>query len=537
MLLRCFLSVLLFALGSSAGAAPPTLAALFPPGAGRGSTVEVTASGTFERWPVQVWVEGTGVQVKPGREKGKLTVTVAADAIPGVRRLRLFDEQGASVARPFIIGVLPEVNEQEPNDDSRKPHVLPKLGVTVNGRLERRGDVDCFALDLKAGRTLVASLDANRSLASPMDGVLQILSSTGFVLAENNDYHGLDPQITFAVPKDGTYIVRLFAFPAVPDASINLAGGERFTYRLTLTTGGWVDHAFPMAVSRSSPGTVDLLGWNIPEADRKRTVTPGAGFADSVLVFHPEAAGTALVRVEPHPTLTHIDPGDRKAPQSIEIPATISGRIERARTVHAYQFKGRKGQRLTFQIEATSLGFPWEPVLRLTDATARVLAQAQSPALATDPTLSFVVPADGMYRIEVSDLLDHGSPQHLYRLRVSEPEPDFALTCAADAFVLTPGKPLDVVVTVERRNGFTGAIDLSAEGLPAGVSAAVVPAAPAPTLTVRLTADKGAAAGGSPIRIVGRSKTGKEIAHPVRVRSTEYNTTTDNLWLTLAPGR
>ena len=45
-----------------------------------------------------------------------------------------------------------------------------------------------------------------------------------------------------------TNVVRLFAFPSVPDASVRLAGGERFIYRLTLTTVGFAEHAWPLAV-------------------------------------------------------------------------------------------------------------------------------------------------------------------------------------------------------------------------------------------------------------------------------------------------
>src|SRR5437763_3466184 len=113
--------LLLPALGS---AAPPTLTYLFPAGAQRGTTVEVTAAGTFERWPVGAWVSGGGVVAKAGKEKGKLSVTVAPDAVPGTYWVRLHDGQGASALRPFLVGTLPEVLEKEPNDDPKKPQAL-----------------------------------------------------------------------------------------------------------------------------------------------------------------------------------------------------------------------------------------------------------------------------------------------------------------------------------------------------------------------------------------------------------------------------
>lgn len=51
-----------------------------------------------------------------------------------------------------------------------------------------------------------------------MDGILQLLSAEGFLLEENNDDHGLDRQLVFTAPKDGAYLLRVFAFPSGPDA-------------------------------------------------------------------------------------------------------------------------------------------------------------------------------------------------------------------------------------------------------------------------------------------------------------------------------
>jgi len=64
------LCVLCASVVRSACAAPPAVTSLFPAGAQRGTTVEVTAAGTFERWPVQAWISGHGVAVAPGKDKG-----------------------------------------------------------------------------------------------------------------------------------------------------------------------------------------------------------------------------------------------------------------------------------------------------------------------------------------------------------------------------------------------------------------------------------------------------------------------------------
>jgi hypothetical protein len=519
--LLCYLCSSVFICGySPVFAAPPNPTYLYPAGAQRGSTVNVLVAGTFDRWPVRIWADASGIDAKALKDKGKLTVTVAANVVPGTHWLRFHDDEGASALRPFIVGTLPEVMEQEPNDDPKKPQVLASSLMTVNGRLEKPGDVDCFAVKLTKGQTLVASLLANRVLGSPMDGIMQVVSADGFVLAENNDYHDLDPQIVFTAPANGTYIVRLFAFPLVPDSSIRFAGAETFIYRLTLTTGPFAEHAFPLAVPRSSPGQVELIGWNLPDAARKVAVK-------GEIVFHPLAALPVSIRLEPHAVAVKTRPATRERPQTIALPVTVSGRLEPG-DIDVYQFEAKKGQRLVFQAEARALGFALDPTLRLTDSAGKMLAQADDTGMSRDPELAFAVPADGNYRIEVRDLHGYGGPRYVYRLRALLPVPDYELTVTADRFLLTPGKPLDIAVTIDRRNGFVGNVTLGVEGLPDGVTAAPVQTT-GKTATLKLTAAKGPI-GGS-IRIVGIVESKEMLTRTARAG------TTTHIWLTVAAAK
>jgi hypothetical protein len=524
--LYCILLLLLTAHALSA--APPMLTYVYPAGGQRGTKVDVTLGGTFPTWPVAAWTDGRGVEATAAKESGKLTLTIAADAEPGTHWLRVHTAEGASVVRPFVVGTLPEVSEKEPNDDPRKPQELPGNAI-VNGRLDKNEDVDVFALRLRKGQTLVAALDANRTLKSPMDGVLQVVSADGFVLDQNNDFHGLDPLVAFDVPKDGTYLVRVFAFPAVPDASIRLAGKDTFIYRLTVTTGGYVDHPFPLAVARSNPGAVELIGWNLPEALRRLPVKLNGG-GDAVL-HHPDLANTARVRVEDNPVGTCAPDTSHDKPQPLALPSVVSGRLGVAERSDWYAFPGKKGQKLAFRVEGRTLGFPIDPVLRLTDSGGKLLAEAQAKALDGDPTFDFTVPQDGRYTLEVRDLHEEGSRRHVYLLRAGEVTPDFTLKVAADRFVQTPGKPLDIPVTVDRVAGFAGLIELTVEGVPADAVTALPADAKAKALTLRLAARDGPFSG--PLRIVGRSAKG-----PARIAQaplTELGITSEHLWLTIAP--
>jgi hypothetical protein len=510
--------------GLPASAAPPTLTHLYPAGGKQGTTVTVALGGTFDRWPVGAWVSGKGVEAKAGKQKGQLTLTIAADATPGPRWLRVHDGQGASPMRRFVVGVLPEVMEKEPNDDASKPQPVTGDAV-VNGRLEKAGDVDCYSVKLKKGQTLVASVLANRVLGSPMDGVVQVLSEKGFVLAQNNDHAGLDPQVTYTAPEEGTYVVRVFAFPAVPDASVRFAGGERFIYRLTLTTAGFADHAWPLAVRRGKEMKVGLTGWNLDKGVKADVVETEGGEGVAVAKG---VAGDAFVRLEPHECVVR---QVGKEPQKLTLPVTVSGRIDKQREKHVYEIAGRKGQRLEVFIESAQAGFSLDGVLRLFDKAGKQLARAQSAALHRDATLSFVLPREEQYRLEVSDAQADGGPRHLYRLRVLNGEPDFSLSVTADRFALMPGKTLDVAVTVTKKNGFAAELTLEAEGLPAGVRAEMVPAAKgASTLTLRLRADEKAASGA--FRIVGKTKDGKVRA--ARVAAKEAEERVEWLWVNVA---
>src|SRR5262249_33792787 len=232
-------------------------------------------------------------------------------------------------------------------------------------------------------------------------------------------------QIAFAVPRDGVYLVRVFAFPAVPDSAIRFAGGDKFIYRLTLTTGAFFDYAYPLAVPRSAPGKVELVGWNLPEALRTLDVPQPRG-GNAATLFHPECANAVQVRLAAHGAIANDTKNTAKLSRRIDLPITITGRLERAADVDSYEFVGAKGQKLNFRAEAQSLGFPLDPVLRVT-SKGKVLAKAQSTAIGKDPVLDFTVTEDGPHVLSVRDLHGQGSGRHVYRLEAQMQEPDFVV--------------------------------------------------------------------------------------------------------------
>jgi hypothetical protein len=536
-----------------AAAKPPTLDSLFPPGGQRGETVAVTAAGSFGQWPVRVWTEGEGISVNVLPEKGKLAIAVAPGARVGVHWLRLFDDEGATVLRPFLVGTLPEVLEAEPNDDPTKPQRLETAAVTVNGRLARSGDVDGFAMPLRKGQTLVAALEANRRLGAPMDGLLQVASAAGFVLAENDDAPDRDPLLAFQAPADGTYLVRVFAFPAEPDSRIGFSGGDAYIYRLTLTTAGYLDHVYPLALPRAASLRVEAAGWNIGEPARwlERDVpeAPGdngdASEPRRITLDHPLLAGAGEVRLVPYEAAVETEPNTLEHPQDVALPITITGQIDPPRDQDVYRFASRKDEKWRFQVESRSLGQPLDAVLKIIDAAGKVLAEVDDPGsrrrnTVRDPELAFTAPADGSYRIVVRDLNNQGGFRHVYLLTVAAPlAADYTLTLAADQFVLAPGKPLKIPVTVTRDSGFNGTIDvgLEASSLPEGVTAPRVSSAPtgstAKSVTFELTALTSQGPWSGPFRIIGRVNEAQAKPRPAMAPLVGSSAATDRIWLTV----
>ncbi|MEX2213909.1 MAG: hypothetical protein WD768_07265 [Phycisphaeraceae bacterium] len=489
---------------TSAHAAAPKLDWLYPAGAGRDTTAAVTVSDT-SAWPVQVWIDDEqGITIEATKDKGKLSVKVAADAKPGVRWVRLYNGEGASPLRPFIIGVLPEVDEKEPNND--EPQAI-REGVVVNGRLEKRNDIDVYRLPLKRGQTLIADMTANATLGSPMDGVIQLCDGDGFVLLQNDDARGLDPRIVFTVPRDGDYLIRTFAFPAAPNSSIAFAGDPAYVYRLMVTTGPFADHALPMAVKRGESGEITVHGWNLP-AEGLRVPVHAEGAAESIAVFHGQLRNVITLPVlDTLVTLAANDASQGK-PQNVTLPAVISGRLESAGSASAFTFAAKKGQTIRMHVESQAIGFPLDPVVRVTDASGKQLAESSDRRNDRDGKLEFKPAADGEVVVSLRDLHDRGGLRFVYRLVLRAADPDFAITLDKDTFIATPGKAMDLAVKIDRRDGFDGDITLRVEGLPAKADVPAIissaKGATAKTVTLKLALDEGPWSG--PIRIIGEAE-------------------------------
>ncbi len=507
-------------------AAPPQVTFLYPSGGQIGQTIPVTAGGSFSNWPIDAWSDRAELSIECDKEKGKLLVKIGPDASSGVAWLRLYDGEGASAARPLVIGTLPEIMEQEPNDDFRKPQQTSGSAVVANGQLGRQGDVDVFAVSLAKGQTLVAAMDANRVLGSPMDAALQVLTADGFVRAQSNDDRGLDPLLVFTAPSAGTYLVRTFAFPATPNSTINFAGDNTFVYRLTLTTEGFIDAALPMMLVAGQTNRVTLLGWNLSEELKSLDVTPAEAMPRHVL-SHPRLAETLPLPVgASHPVVA------AEGITPIELPAVLSGQLAQPRQQHEFSFRASKGQRLVFQSESRTLGYAIDPLLTVTDAEGKALGQNDDAGRDNrEAELTFNVPADGEYRLAIRDLHRHGGPRYIYRVTAGEQQPDFALKLTAETFTIPTGKTLEITVNVERLADFKEDLEITAVNLPEGVTADAVQSKDK-SVKLKLTA-AAESSGSGPIRILGRTQGQSPQRRTASAALAGLGANIEDVWLTV----
>ena len=267
---------------------------------------------------------------------------------PGVYWLRLYNGDGASVLRPFVVGTLPEVAESETERRAGEA-----AGGRAAGRRQRQaaksGDVDGYRVELKQGQTLVASLQANSMLGAPMDAVLQVCELVERPIATARRARRSlrrRPEPRCGRPRSAARLHRA-AGRRVPGAAVRLsgdarqqrrfAGGDDYLYRLTLTTGPFIDHALPLAAP-SEETQVQLGGWNLGRdaagdrsaADRRRRSADaarrpaGLGLASG----RRRGAGVAARWTRRAPVS-----GTRSVPATVERPA---GNARRRRDTHSF---------------------------------------------------------------------------------------------------------------------------------------------------------------------------------------------------------
>ena len=102
-----------------------------------------------------------------------------------------------------------QATDTEPNDDLRKPQVLPAGSCMVTGKLDKEG-VDVYRMTGNAGETWRFEVFARRlSATTDFEPILRLRGAHFTPLKVAID-RGNDCAIEYRLPADGSYLIELF---------------------------------------------------------------------------------------------------------------------------------------------------------------------------------------------------------------------------------------------------------------------------------------------------------------------------------------
>jgi hypothetical protein len=493
-------------------AAPPTLEHLFPPSARPGSTNELTGVGTLTPWPAPLVFNHPGIRAVPTTNSPRYTLTVDASVPPGTYLARALNDEGASAPRFLIVDPRPTRLETEPNDAADKAQPIPSLPAIVEGRLEKRDDVDTYEISLSRGRTLVARVEAF-ILGSPLDAVLRLRDHRGSLVTWNHDDgFTFDPFLHFTAPADGKYRLEVFGFPHPADSDIRFTGNARCVYRLHLDDGPYAFGTEPAGLSRSNPAPSRLLGWNLgPLTNAVPLRIPaqaGPGIRWTTVEI-PDVAGPPRLPAGDGPeSLESREANDSPTNHTVlPVPGAATGIIAKPRERDRYAFQAIKGVTYRADVQASALGSPLDASLAILDTAGKELAQNDDASMG-DPSLSWKAPSNGTFIASVGSPLSKAGPDHRYRLEIQPIAPGIRAVAAASSVTAEAGRTNELKVTLERLGGLEGTVRVEPGPLPEGVTVAPAEAAAgANEVTVQFISGTNAPAAQVPLQLFARSAT------------------------------
>lgn len=426
-------------------------------------------------------------------------VTIAPDAEPGEREIRLATLRGISNPLAFHVGQVPE--------SSRKPMLTAALQVlgkeaaalrkrpanevedritvpcTVNGQIAS-GEVNRYQFEARKGQRLVITTLGRQLIPYIADAVpgwfqpvLALYDAKGKEVAYDDDYRFKpDPTLFYEVPKDGEY--RLEIHDSI------YRGREDFVYRITLGELPFVTSIYPLGGQVGKPSRITMKGWNLQKAELPPPAKD-AGAGIQLLAAHRQefVSNRVPFALDTLPECFEKEANNNRAPaQKVTLPIIINGRIKQPDEWDRFQFAGKSNDTIVVEVTARRLDSPLDSVIKLTDEKGTLLAFSDdhedlASGLNTHQADSYFMarlPADGLFTVHLGDIARKGGEEYAYRLRISPPQPDFALRVVPSSVSLRGKSTATFSVFASRKDGFMGSIKLSLKDPPPGFSASPV---------------------------------------------------------------
>jgi hypothetical protein len=456
--------------------------------AGKTSEVEVVAVHNLYG-AYQVLVGGAGVTASVEPPKGptpgpkpqvgsvKVRFTVAADAVPGVRDVRVVTPQGASTLGQVVVVRDPVVVEAANNDTAAtaQPITLP---AAVCGAIEKPEDVDFYKFHVKAGAALTFHVLCQRlqnrihDLQEHADPILAVRNASGTVLASNDNYFFGDPLLHYRFAAEGDYYLEV--------RDTRYGGNPNWQYCIEINDRPFVTNTHPLRVSPGVPTRLNLVGFNLPASATADVTVPAdaeEGERRVVLAVGKETSNAVPLYVRRLPEVLEATAARATADkaQPVSVPCGISGRIAAEGETDCYAFDAKAGEHFTFRVVARDYQSALDSNLRVLNAKGERLIENDD---ATDRFIhsdsgveNWAAPAAGRYVVEVRDLHARGGPEFVYFLEITRSRPHFLLELDTDKTLLAPGTAAVIFARTTRKDAFSGDVQLNVEGLPPGVTA------------------------------------------------------------------
>lgn len=418
-------------------------------------------------------------ETKPIVNRAKLRFTVAADAVPGVRDFRVITPQGASTVGQLVVGRDPIVVETSDNNTVAKAQAVT-LPSTLCGAIESGEDIDCFKFKAEAGTGVVFHVRSRRledrihDLQTQVDPIITLRNAAGGTVAMCDNYYSADPLLYHHFEQAGDYVLEI--------RDVRFKGNAEWVYSIEASSRPFVTQVQPLAVTPGTENKLALVGYNLP-ADAAATLalptnSPlGLRWVSPVVNGHPANEMAVMVTSLPTAIESTTDNNTPATAQAVSTaPTMICGRIDAPGDIDCFTFDAKKGERYTFEVIARRAQSELDSNLRILNDKGAVQVEGDDSRVnrvaVSDSWIEFwAPPADGKYTIEIRDLHLRGGAQYTYAIQVTHSKPEFLLETDTDKTLLSPGTNAPLYVKIERKNGFTGEVQLAVEGMPPGVTA------------------------------------------------------------------
>ena len=488
----------------------PTLGYAYPPGGQAGCSIEVQLGGYDWTPDVEFFVLDDRVKLEVLTEPGPLIypgapywfgpralnsykpfpipreltarITIPPEMPAGVIRWQVANANGASEPAEFVISRdVPEVNEEACTLEGTSRR-LPSLPLTLNGRLEKKEEVDCYRFVAEHTGLVTCELP-RQNIGSPIDVAIQISDGSGREIAEHVDTTGKGACLTFNVDKGTRYTIKLH--------DLDYRGNRAMVYRLLMRRGPRVVAVMPSSLPPNSETEVTLIGYGIASGQAKletlkqKIKSADQSFQYSLQTMHGTAGAIPIDVSEITEMVVPANPGSEATP--ISLPARICGAFDTSQARDVYMFDGSKGDVWAIDLSSRTRGRDLDVMFTVINQDGKPIVEAEETSGSLAARSIVKIPADGRYFLVVADQASgRGRIDSVYRLCIGKPQPGFRMIAPVSVETMIGADPITpakrrragrqqtgaIGIDVERIDGFSGEIRLEVPSLPPGIRVA-----------------------------------------------------------------